>query len=278
MAKRKIIKIDEARCNGCGLCIPNCPEGALKVIDGKARLISDLFCDGLGACIGHCPQGAITIEEREAEKYDEKKVMANIVKQGANVIKEHLKHLREHGETAYLKEAMEYLRENNVSVPTLETGPAHTHGAKGCPGSRMIDMSAKKTASGKARPQAKSESELRQWPVQITLVPPNAPYFKGADLLITADCVPFAYADFHTDLLKGKILLVGCPKLDDTGLYKEKITAIIKGNDIKSVTYAHMEVPCCFGLLPVIKTAITESGKNIPFTEVNIGIGGERIR
>lgn len=258
MAKRKIIKIEEEKCNGCGLCIPNCPEGALQIIDGKARLISDLFCDGLGACIGHCPQGAITIEEREAEKYDEKKVMENIVKQGKNTIIAHLNHLKGHNEFGYLKEAMDYLVTKGIKIrpADLINTPVASHG--GCPGS--------------------NKPQLVTWPVQLKLVPAFAPFLNGADILIVADCVPFAYADFHEDLLKGRILLVGCPKLDDVSYYKEKISQIINNNDIKSITYAHMEVPCCFGLLPVIKEAIASSGKNIPFSDVTISIKGERIK
>jgi len=278
MSKRKIIKIYEDKCNGCGLCIPNCPEGALQIIDGKARLISDLFCDGLGACIGHCPQGAIDIEEREAEKYDERKVMANIVRQGKNVIKAHLGHLKEHGETGYLKTAIDYLKEKGIDAADLLKGVSGHDHTGGCPGSRMMDLrQAKPVASSKSSKPERLESQLRQWPVQINLVPPHAPYLNGADLLIAADCVPFAYADFHEDLLKGRILLVGCPKLDDIGFYKEKIAQIFRDNEIKSVTYAHMEVPCCFGLIEVIKTAISESGKNIPFHDVVIKITGERI-
>lgn len=279
MAKRKIIKIDEDKCNGCGLCIPNCPEGALQIIDGKARLISDLFCDGLGACIGHCPQGAIDIEEREASPYDEKKVMANIVKQGKNTIIAHLSHLKEHNEFGYLREAMDYLKEKGVKVNLEETARAvHSGPGGGCPGSRMVD-SRKKEELGKGEVSShKNESQLETWPVQLKLVPAFAPFLNGADILIAADCVPFAYADFHEDLLKGRILLVGCPKLDDVSYYKEKISQIIKNNDIKSITYAHMEVPCCFGLLPVIKEAISESGKKIHFNDVNISIKGEKIK
>jgi len=254
MTKRKIIRIDEDKCNGCGLCIPNCPEGALQIIDGKARLISDLFCDGLGACIGHCPKGAIHIEEREAGPYDEKKVMENIIKQGKNVIIAHLKHLKEHSEFGYLKEAMDYLMVKGIKIrPSDLLAAEHLHSGV-CPGS------------------------LKTWPVQLKLVPAFAPFLNGADVLIAADCVPFAYADFHDDLLKGKVLLVGCPKLDDTAYYKEKISQMLKNNDIKSITYAHMEVPCCFGLLPVIKEAIAGSGKNIPFNDVTISIKGERIK
>lgn len=279
MAKRNIIKIDEAKCNGCGLCIPNCPEGALQIIDDKARLISDLFCDGLGACIGHCPEGAITIEEREAEEYDEKKVMANIVKQGKNTTRAHLEHLREHGAKEYLKEAMDYLRENNIQTPLEEE---HSHGphahAGACPGSQMMDFRKEKGSPKEAKKAPGARSQLGQWPVQIMLVPPTAPYFNGADLLITADCVPFAYADFHEDLLKDKILLVGCPKMDDIEFYKEKITQILKVNDIKSITYAHMEVPCCFGLVGVIKSAIADAGKGAPFKEAVISIKGERLK
>lgn len=281
MTKRKIIKIDEAKCTGCGLCIPNCPEGALQIIDGKARLISDLFCDGLGACIGHCPEGAITIEEREAQAYDEKKVMGNIVKQGKNVVKAHLEHLKEHNETTFLKQAIDFLKEKNIEIPfekeVFQNARKHELGFSGCPGSKMIDFGKKKASGKEIRPSSKGVSELRQWPIQIMLVPPHAPYFKNADLLIAADCIPFAYADFHDDLLKGKILLVGCPKLDDIETYKEKITQIIKNNDLNSITCAHMEVPCCFGLVSVIQEAISASGKEIPFKEVTISIRGERL-
>ena len=274
MAKRKIIKIDEDKCNGCGLCIPNCPEGALQIIDKKARLISDLFCDGLGTCIGHCPQGAILIEEREAEKYDEKKVMENIVKQGKNTIIAHLNHLKDHKEFGYLKEAMDFLTTKGIKMR-----PADLMGSTqipcACPGSqiREIKKDDKKTAAGKGQ-----KSQLETWPVQLKLVPAFAPFLSGADILIAADCVPFAYADFHTDLLNGKVLLVGCPKLDDLEYYKEKITQIVQNNEIKSIMYAHMEVPCCFGLLPVIKDAIAQSGKKVPFEDVTISIKGERIK
>lgn len=282
MAKRKIIKIDEEKCNGCGLCIPNCPEGALQIIDGKARLISDLFCDGLGACIGYCPERAITIEEREAQEYDERKVMENIVKQGKNVIKAHLKHLREHNQSEYLKQAIDFLKERNIEIPVEEEHLAikHKHMSpfSECPGSKIIDFGKKEEVSKKKRPISKGISRLRQWPVQIMLVPPFAPYLKDADLLIAADCVPFAYADFHDDLLKGKILLVGCPKFDDVEFYKERITQILKNNNIKSITCAYMEVPCCFGLVSIVKSAISASGKDIPFKEVTISVKGEKLR
>jgi ferredoxin len=270
MAKRKIIKIDENKCTGCKLCIPNCPEGALQIIDGKARLISDLFCDGLGACIGHCPEGAITIEEREAEKYDERKVMANIVKQGPNVIKAHLEHLKGHGESGLLKEALDFLKEKKISIPDMHEGHAHA----GCPGARVMDLR-KEASKGKPAAQVRLDSELRQWPIQLMLVPPFAPYLDNSDLLIAADCVPFSYPNFHSDLLKGKTLLVGCPKLDNLEFYRGKLEQVFKNNNIKSVTYAHMEVPCCFGLSSVIEMAIAACKKKIIFNDVTVGINGE---
>lgn len=277
MAKRKIIKIDDKKCNGCGLCIPNCPEGALQIIDGKARLISDLFCDGLGACIGHCPEGAITVEEREAAPYDEKKVMENIVKHGDNTIKAHLEHLKDHGEKEFLKEALEVLKEKGIKNPLDQKADTKKPLPCGCPGTKVMDFGKSKDTKKKSK-SISGESELRQWPVQIKLVPPVAPYLKNADLLIAADCVPFAYAAFHEDLLKGKVLLVGCPKLDDAEYYKEKITDILKENDIKSITVAHMEVPCCFGMISVVQSAIAASGKGIPFKEVTISVKGEKLK
>jgi len=282
MAKRKIINIDEEKCNGCGLCIPNCPEGALQIIDGKARLISDLFCDGLGACIGYCPEGAITIEEREAQEYDERKVMENIVKQGKNVIKAHLEHLKQHNQSEYLKQAIGFLKEKNIEIHLeqehLPGKHKHMSPFSECPGSKIMDFRERKEVAEGKKAVSKGISRLRQWPVQIMLVPPSAPYLKDADLLIAADCVPFAYADFHNDLLKGKILLVGCPKLDDVDFYQERITQIFKNNNIKSITCAYMEVPCCFGLVSIVKSAISASGKDIPFKEVTISIKGEKLR
>jgi len=279
MSKRKIIRIDQDKCNGCGLCIPNCPEGALQIIDGKARLISDLFCDGLGACIGHCPEGAITVEERDSQEYDERKVMINIIKQGKNVIKAHLEHLKDHNQNQYLKQAIEVLKEKGIENPLAEDDKTkhQVNHFSGCPDSRMMDFS-KAELENKTKAATGQASELRQWPVQIMLVPPFTPYLNNADLLIAADCVPFAYADFHADLLKDKVLLVGCPKLDDITVYEEKFTQILKQNNIKSITYAHMEVPCCFGMVAVIKSAIEASNKNVLFKEVVISIQGERLK
>lgn len=276
MAKRKIINIDDKKCNGCGLCIPNCPEGAIQIIDGKARLVSDLFCDGLGACLGHCPEGAITIEEREAEKYDERKVMENIVKAGPNVVKAHLDHLRDHNEQAYLKTALEYLKEKNINIK--EEGGSHmAHHGGGCPGMQVVDARNEQRAGGSAA-QVSAGSELRQWPIQLHLLNPHAPYFQDADLLIAADCVAFSFGNFHQRFLKGKTLVILCPKLDDgLDIYLERLTSIFKDNNIKSVTVAHMEVPCCFGTLQLVEDAVKKSGKNIVIKEYTVSLKGEII-
>lgn len=279
MVKRKIIKIDEELCTGCGVCIPDCPEGALQIIDGKARLISDLICDGLGACIGNCPEGAISVEERDAQEYDERRVMENIVKQGNNVIRAHLEHLKGHNQSEYLKEAVDFLTERDIEVP-IEVGLSqveHKHPPtfSSCPGSMVMDFSGEQEPSKMGEADSKGISQLRHWPVQIMLVPINAPYFKDADLLFVADCVPFAYPDFHDELLKGKVLLVGCPKLDDAEFYEEKITSILKENNLKSLTVAHMEVPCCQGFERLVSVALKNSGKNLPLKEFVIGVKGD---
>jgi ferredoxin len=285
MVKRKIIRIDENKCTGCGLCIPNCPEGALQIIDEKARLISDLFCDGLGACIGECLEGAITIEEREAEPYDEKKVMENIVKQGRNVIKAHLEHLKSHSQTEFYMQALEYLKEKGIDNPE-EVGKDKESSANDetiksfsdCPGSRVMDLREEKERGeksiGENRIDSARISQLKQWPVQIMLVPVNAPYFENANLLISADCVPFSYADFHRDFLKDRILLLGCPKLDDVPFYRDKIAEILKNNNINTVTVVHMEVPCCFGLVKLVEDAVRVSGKKIPLKNIEVSIKG----
>jgi ferredoxin len=277
--KRQIIRIDDEKCNGCGLCIPNCPEGALRIIDGKARLVSDLFCDGLGACVGHCPEGAITIEEREAGEYDERKVMENIARQGENVVRAHLEHLEEHRQHEYMKEAIAYLVDKKLDVPAefrLAAEGAKKAPVAGCPGCQVVDFREEDGPAG-TDDEAPIPSELRQWPVQIMLVPPTAPYLRNADLLVAADCVPFAYSGFHRDFLRGKVLLVGCPKLDDAAYYKEKFTEIFRLNDIRSVTVVQMEVPCCFGLMKIVKAAIAAAAADIPIENVVIGVKGERL-
>lgn len=285
--KRKIIRIDAEVCNGCGQCLPNCPEGALQLIDGKARLVSDLFCDGLGACIGTCPLGAIHVEEREAAPYDEKQVMANIATQGTNVIRAHLDHLAAHNELKYLEQARQYLRDRSMPLPD-QSGPpsrraqepaAAAQETHGCPGSSQHDRrdSAPRhvTREPAIRPM---DSELRTWPVQLQLLNPQAPFFDDANLLIAADCVPFAYAPFHDDFVKGKIPVIFCPKLDRTSeQYLEKLAAIFTLHPIRSLHVVHMEVPCCSGTTALVRQALTQSGKQIPLHEYTISLQGQLL-
>ena len=257
--KRSIIEIDQDKCNGCGAYIPNCPEGALQMIDGKARLVSDLFCDGLGACIGECPRGAIKVVEREAVPYDERAVMENIITQGPNTIKAHLKHLKDHGEHKLLDIAQAVLRAKQIPVPLFEL-PATL--PCGCPGSLAKRLEPTTTTSA-AKPTP-SASALRQWPVQLALLNPDAEYFADADLLISADCVAHAYGAFHSDLLAGKILIVFCPKLDqDLDRYVDKLAAIFSRHQIRSVTVARMTVPCCGGTVAIVQKAIQRSGASL---------------
>lgn len=273
MVKREIIKIDEEKCTGCGLCVPNCPEGALQIIDGKARLVSDLFCDGLGACIGNCPEGAISVEEREAEEYDERKVMDNIVKQGKNTIKAHLQHLKDHGADKYLKQARDYLEEKGIENPMKED--KHQHGAS-CPGSRMMDFSKEEIIGSE---EGKRSSQLRQWPIQLHLVSPNAPYFIGKDVLLAADCTAFSIGDFHKDFLKGKTLVIACPKLDSNReVYVEKIRKMIDEAKINTLTVLVMEVPCCSGLLQIAKKALEGATRKIPIKVIVVSIKGEVLK
>ena len=230
--KRRIIHIDEEKCNGCGACAAACHEGAIAMVDGKARLIRDDYCDGLGDCLPACPAGAITFVEREAAAYNAEAVKENMMK----------KKLGGH--------------------------------QGGCPGSRLMTMNREENAPS-AQP-AEMQSRLRQWPVQIKLVPVNAPYFDGADLLIAATCSAFAYGDFHRDFIRGRITLVGCPKLDGVD-YAEKLAEIIRNNDVKSVTVVRMEVPCCGGLELMVKNALQSAGKWIPWQVVTISCAGEKL-
>lgn len=247
MAKfsRQIIQIDEEKCDGCGLCIPSCPEGALQVIGGKARVVRESFCDGLGACVGQCPQGALRVSELEAEAYDEAGVIAYLKQTGPELVERHMAHLSAHA---------------------LDLAPAPA-----CPSVQMRSWAGEGAASA---PPPRMRSELRQWPVQLHLVSPHAPYFQGANLVLVADCVPFAYPNFHADFLKGNAVAVGCPKLDDVGAYVEKVTQIIRHADVRSLKVVHMEVPCCSGLVFIAQQALENSGKELPFESVMIGIGG----
>ena len=278
--KRQIIKIDEEKCTGCGLCIPNCPEGALQIIDGKARVVNESLCDGLGACIGHCPEGAIEIEEKESEPYNEEQVMKNLINQGENVVKAHLEHLKAHYQEEYLKQALKFLTENNMEIDMNDSNDKNEKGKLpcGCPGTMAIDKRNQKHTTEVASIDKKIDSELRQWPIQMTLLNPSAPYFQDADLLIAADCTAFSFGNFHKKFLKDKTLIIFCPKLDtDLGMYVEKLTSIIKNNNIKSITITKMEVPCCSGVSRITEEAVKKSGKNLIIKEYTISLDGELI-
>ena len=242
--KRKIVSIDPEKCNGCGECVPSCAEGAIKIINGKAVLSADNLCDGLGACLGTCPMAAITIIERDADEFDEAAVEAQFAKSG----KPAEKPLSLHG----------------------------SHGGGGCPGSRTMTLTPNAQSAKTERKEGSGQSQLGQWPVQLTLVPPTAPYFQEADLLITADCVPVAYADYHRDFLAGKAVVMGCPKQPDAGeAYVRKLTDIFRLSTIKSITVLAMEVPCCGGIVTAAKQALAASGKDIPLKVVTVGIRGD---
>ena len=245
MAIRKIVNIDEDKCVGCGLCVPKCAEGAIKIIDGKAKLVADNLCDGLGNCIGECPVDAIEIVEREVDIPESVSVEKPLGK---------------------MEEAIEK--------------PKKIH-SSGCPGSRAMDIK-RNISQGNSSVVSNGDVEIKirpqlgQWPVQLKLVPQAAPFFDGKELLITADCVPFAYPNYHLDLLKDRSVVIGCPKLDDLQFYIDKLTNIIKLNDITAIVVAHMEVPCCTGIIMAAEEALRRSGKNINIKKVKIKINGNR--
>jgi len=273
-----MIVIDEEKCNGCGLCIPNCPEGALQVIDGKVRLISDLLCDGLGACVGKCPVGALEIKKVESEPYNEKKVMENIIKAGENTIKAHLKHLYEHGEEGYLNEAIEFLKSKDIKIPEYKNvKEMKTENFSGCPGARIMDFRDQSNETEES--YIKVNSQLRQWPIQLHLISALAPYFKKSDLLLAADCTAFSFGNFHNDFLKGKTVVIACPKLDQRQeVYEEKIISLIDDAKINSITVIIMEVPCCSGLLHIAQKAQQKAKRKIPIKCVVISIRGEILQ
>ncbi|MBN1917842.1 MAG: 4Fe-4S binding protein [Verrucomicrobia bacterium] len=241
---RKIVRIDRDKCDGCGLCVMACAEGALQIVDGKAQLVGEVYCDGLGACLGECPQGAITVEEREAEAFNEA------------AVQEHLEAHRPY------------------PMPSPQPAPVPSFG--GCPGAmaRTIKREAP-AASSRSGVGAPSQSALANWPVQLHLVPVQAPYLRGARLLIAADCVPVALADFHRELLDGRTLVIGCPKLDDVEAYAGKLAELFRLNDVASIDVAYMEVPCCSGLVRLVRAALAGSGKETPLHLIKIGIGGD---
>jgi ferredoxin len=288
---REIIKIDDELCDGCGVCIPNCHEGALQIIEGKARLVSELMCDGLGACIGHCPQGAITIEEREADAYDEVATIAQMIKQGKATIFAHLKHLKDHNETGYLNEALGFIRANREAMPfeisevheLMHTQNKEVQGSGSCstgacPGtaSQAFDVSGMKMAAPAPVPSQGIPSALSHWPVQMHLINPAASYFHNCDLLVAADCAGFTYGNFHNDFIKDKKVIIGCPKLDQgTDIYIQKLVSLIDDSKVNTITLVIMEVPCCGGLSQMVKMATQMASRKVPVKEVMISIKGE---
>lgn len=248
MAKvtRQVIHIDEQLCDGCGQCVPSCAEGAIQIIDGKAKLVADKYCDGLGACLGECPTGALSFEEREAEEYDENAVAQHLVAEGRTPLPSH-----------------------HMQIPVSKS----YHAPSGCPSSRTQQIQPLRSST--SDPSAPNQpSELRQWPIKLYLVNPSAPYFKDADILLAADCAAFAYGSLHSDFIRDKAILIGCPKFDDFQVYVQKLTSIITQNNLKSITVLHMEVPCCFGLISVAKQAIADSGRDVPLVEKVVKLDG----
>jgi NAD-dependent dihydropyrimidine dehydrogenase PreA subunit len=247
--KRNIIRIDEEKCNGCGLCIPNCAEGSLEIRNGKAVLVKEALCDGLGACLGHCPEDALIIEERDSDAFDEE------------LVEERLKQL-----------AMQEAAQKADEAPGCGCSGGSMPSFGGCPSAQVTNI---KAAGADADESGdKSPSHLAQWPVQLGLLPPTAPFFKDADLLLAADCVPFAYPDFHRDFLKGKAVAMACPKLDNADAHYQKLVALFAQSGIKSITVARMEVPCCGGLVAMAKAALRDSGSTLELNEVVVGRDG----
>ncbi len=254
---RRIVHIDEEKCDGCGQCIPACAEGAIALVGGKARLSSDALCDGLGACLGDCPRGAISFEVREAAAFDVSVATARLARSSGA------------GATARGRLAI-------VGGGTAAEDDAG--GGLACPGARALSLPRRTLSAVPPAPAAPGagRSRLGQWPVQLDLVPVSAPYFRGADLLVAADCVPFAYARFHEDFLAGRGVVIGCPKLDDLPAHVEKLGRILARNDVRSVTVVRMEVPCCAGITAAARRALASAGKAIPIAEVVIGVDGMR--
>lgn len=301
--KRTIIKIDENLCNGCGNCVTGCHEGALQLIDGKAVMVSELYCDGLGACIGDCPVNAIVLEEREAEPYSESAVMERISGKGEAVILAHLKHLKEHGEKKLVQEGVAWLKEHGIDFDiallhkqeTLACGCSGSHektwgepvavGA-GLPKTPVYEACQTPSAAAPKGPiqgvrpsfvpVQESPSELRQFPVQLHLLNPQAPYFEGANVLLAADCTAFAVGNFHSKFLKGKKLAIACPKLDSNiDHYLEKLESMIDDAQIDMLTVMIMEVPCCSGLVGIAKTARDKAKRHIPIKVIVVTVQGE---
>jgi len=267
--------------------VPNCHEGALQLIDGKVRLVSELMCDGLGACIGHCPEGAITIEQREAEPYDELKVMEAMLPKGFNTVVAHLRHLREHNETFFLKQGMGYLIQHEAELKfkiqdvkdavhqTVATATSSGCGG-GCPGSQTVVFDPSTLRPMGQEKTVSASSQLRQWPVQLHLINPAAVYFQGCDLLVASDCSAFSLGDFHSNWLKNRSLVIACPKLDQgKEIYLKKLIELIEGSKVNTITVLIMEVPCCGGLLQLVQMAAQRSARKVPVKAVTVSIKGE---
>ena len=262
MALRQIVRIDEEKCDGCGDCIPSCAEGAIQLIDGKARLVAENLCDGLGACLGECPQGAITVLEREADEYDEAAVATHLESLGPNAPAARRAHATGHAQAG-------------DPFPAMAQAHGHAPGPGGqCPGSRMIQLTPLESKSAEATP-APSASALRHWPVQLHLVSPEAPYYQGASVLLAADCTAYALGDFHSTHLKGKSLAVACPKLDQgQEVYLDKLVAMIDKARIDTLTVLVMEVPCCTGLVQLARQAAQQAERKVPIKQVVVGVDG----
>ncbi|HPZ03824.1 MAG TPA: 4Fe-4S ferredoxin [Bacteroidales bacterium] len=278
---RQIIKIDEQLCNGCGACIEGCHEGALQLIDGKARIVSELYCDGLGACIGDCPVGAITIEEREAEPYNEHAVMERIATKGETTIIAHLKHLKDHGETEYLQQGIDYLKDHNINVDlsSIEAKGVFLDSKPklgcGCSGSMEHSFAAASSNEVKVS-STQLQSQLTHWPVQLHLLNPQAGFFRKADVVIAADCTAYAYADFHNRFIHNHALAIACPKLDSNKeSYVAKITEMIDLAQINTLTVVIMEVPCCGGLIQLVQMAAGKASRKVPIKKIVVGVQGD---
>lgn len=272
--KRTIIKINEQLCNGCGACVKGCHEGALQLIDGKAVMVSELYCDGLGACIGDCPVGAITLEQREAQPYDERAVMERLVPKGEKVILAHLEHLRKHGEEELLNQGLAYLQEHQLEI-AFESIPKASSPqlACGCPGSMARSFV---SGMGEHPGKAVQTSALRQFPVQLHLLNPQSGFFRGANVLLAADCTAFASGEFHSRFLKGKMLAIACPKLDSNiQNYIVKLRELIDVSLIDTLTVLIMEVPCCGGLLRIAETARQDAERHISIKVIVLSVQGE---
>lgn len=294
--KRTVIKIDEELCNGCGICVEGCHEGALQLINGKAVMISDLYCDGLGACIGECPVGAIELIEKETEPYSETAVMERIHTKGEAVILAHLKHLRDHDQLEWFNEGIDWCAKNGIDLDLTKIAVRKPNQQQSenrkpleapcsCPGSTERDFKAEKaklkftSANNPVNHNQQAPniaSELQQWPVQLHLLNPQAPFFKNADVLLASDCSAFSHGSFHTEFLKNKVLAIACPKLDSNiESYIEKLTAMIDHSKINTLTVLMMEVPCCGGLIKMANIAKEKAHRNIPIKAIVISVKGE---